>query len=93
MNRRDFFRRTLPAVTVTIAASQCGWSLGKFKALLSRILGQCQSTWSAKREVVLRQQLIMRQTQYQAKMAMEAVFRKVVNQQLYGRQGSPEVFA
>ena len=49
MNRREFFRRTLPAVAVTVAASQCGWSLESFKRLLARVLHRTtEATYSAK---------------------------------------------
>lgn len=51
MNRREFFRRTIPAVAVTVASVQSGWATDFFRRVLGRVLRKTQeladyNTWA-----------------------------------------------
>jgi len=76
MNRREFFRRTVPAVAVTVAAVQSGWAMDFFKRILGRVLTAVERSpqWASE---------IEQQMAYQAKMAMNAMAQKIA-QQFYG---------
>jgi hypothetical protein len=46
VNRRDFLRRGVPAVAVTVASVQSGWGLDFFRRLLAKVLRRCEATIS-----------------------------------------------
>lgn len=69
MNRREFFRRTLPAVAVTVACVATQQPTGFFRSLIRRVL-----SWIEEEH---RTSEIERQLRYQAKMAIRALSRQI----------------
>jgi hypothetical protein len=74
MDRREFFKRTIPATAVTVAAFQGGWTMDFFTRLLGKVLRAVEAKTL---DVMDREAQIIRQLKYQSRKAMEAMANRI----------------